>query len=432
MSESFQWSDLFGDNLHIKGSDGKKINVSTDSHLLNKYVLVYFSAHWCPPCRGFTPSLCKFYEDMKAKGQAPFEIVFVSSDKDEAAFDEYYGEMPFASLPYSERDTKGKLSSKYGVSGIPTLVVLDTDGTLMSKKGRNLVASDPEGAKFPWKPLSLPEELGDEFLGQGGATVNKASLDGKFLGIYFSAHWCPPCRGFTPKLVEFYNKRKELGHDDFEIIFASSDQDNGQFNEYFGEMPWLAFPFKDSRISALSDRFEVEGIPAFIILDPDHNVVTSNARGAIVSDPNGSKFPYYPEPIEDISNGVESFGCDINTKPALLVLMENGDDSDQGDIKEVLSPFGDRYAKEKKDTPDGPEIIFFYATQPSNMASQVRNLCKLPAVEKSGDDPIMLLLNIPDNGGYYVSDATEITNETVGAFIDAFKAGSLERKQLGK
>jgi len=23
---------------------------------------------------------------------------------------------------------------------------------------------------------------------------------------YFSAHWCGPCRGFTPKLAKFYKK----------------------------------------------------------------------------------------------------------------------------------------------------------------------------------------------------------------------------------
>jgi nucleoredoxin len=432
MSDGFKWSNLFGEVLNVKGSDGNKATVSTDSHLSNKFVLVYFSAHWCPPCRGFTPSLSEFYQKMKSKDSSPFEIVFVSSDKDESSFNEYYGEMPFASLPYAERDIKGKLSSKFGVAGIPMLIVLDTDGTLMSKKGRNLVSSDPEGLRFPWKPLSLQEEIGDEFIGQGGATVNKASFNSKFLGIYFSAHWCPPCRNFTPKLVEFYKRRKELGHDDFEIIFASSDQDQGQFEEYFGEMPWLALPFKDPRISALSDRFDVEGIPAFIILDPERNVVTANARGAVTSDPNGTNFPFYPDPVENISNGVESFGCDINSKPALVVLMENGDDSDQADVKEALIPFGVRYAKDKKDTPDGPEILFFYAFEPSNMASQVRNLCKLPAVNKSGNDPVMILLDIPDNGGYYVSNATEVTSDAIGAFVDAFKAGALERKQLGK
>lgn len=26
-----------------------------------KLILFYFSAHWCPPCRAFTPILCEFY-----------------------------------------------------------------------------------------------------------------------------------------------------------------------------------------------------------------------------------------------------------------------------------------------------------------------------------------------------------------------------------
>lgn len=57
--------------------------------LKGKLVALYFSAHWCPPCRGFTPVLKKFYADAKAQG---FELVFVSFDRTESALDEYLKE----------------------------------------------------------------------------------------------------------------------------------------------------------------------------------------------------------------------------------------------------------------------------------------------------------------------------------------------------
>jgi hypothetical protein len=44
----------------------------------------------CPPCRGFTPKLAESYTAMQASGKS-FEIVFVSSDKDQGTFDEYFG-----------------------------------------------------------------------------------------------------------------------------------------------------------------------------------------------------------------------------------------------------------------------------------------------------------------------------------------------------
>ena len=76
--------------------------VSTADALAGKHVALYFSAHWCPPCRGFTPELAKLYvSHLKAKG---LEIVFVSSDHDEAGFSSYYAEMPWLALPYGERE----------------------------------------------------------------------------------------------------------------------------------------------------------------------------------------------------------------------------------------------------------------------------------------------------------------------------------------
>merc|ERR1719231_1447567 len=100
---------------------GKDGDVKTADALAGKTTVgLYFSAHWCPPCRGFTPKLAKAYTDsLKAKGM---EIVFVSSDRDDEAFKDYFGEQPWLALPFAERDLKAKLSKQYKVSGIPTFV----------------------------------------------------------------------------------------------------------------------------------------------------------------------------------------------------------------------------------------------------------------------------------------------------------------------
>ena len=65
-----------------------------------------------------------------------------------------------------------------------------------------------------------------------------------FTGVYFSAHWCPPCRAFTPHLAKKYEVWKKAGHP-FEVIFVSSDRDQSSFDDYFKEMPWLTIPYDD-------------------------------------------------------------------------------------------------------------------------------------------------------------------------------------------
>lgn len=72
--------------------------------------------------------------------------------------------------------------------GIPTLVVLDQDGSMITADGREEVGGDPEGKNFPWKPKPLAELLGTEFMTKNGLK-GKETIAGKTLALYFSAHW---------------------------------------------------------------------------------------------------------------------------------------------------------------------------------------------------------------------------------------------------
>jgi len=103
----------------------------------------------------------------------------------------------------------------------------------------------------------------------------------KAIAFYFSAHWCPPCRRFTPDLVEFYKTLKAASPDDLEIIFVSSDQDDDAFNEYYGEMPWVSIEYGDDAQDSLSQKFGVRGIPSFQIITPAGDVVDADGRSTV-------------------------------------------------------------------------------------------------------------------------------------------------------
>lgn len=137
---------LFGDELR----NNRKKKVSTDL-LAGKTVGIYFSAHWCPPCRAFTPELVKFHKELTRKGK-PFEIVFVSSDHDKSSMYNYMKEMdmPWLALPFND-DHKKSLSQKYGITGIPTLVIINPDGELITKNGRGNVTQKGADAFDGWK-----------------------------------------------------------------------------------------------------------------------------------------------------------------------------------------------------------------------------------------------------------------------------------------
>ena len=77
--------------------------------------------------------------------------------------------------------------------------------------------------------------------------VSSLGGEGKVLGLYFSAHWCPPCILFNPDLVDWYNRLNKSGKE-LEIVFISFDTTEEDYEEHFSTMNWLALPYQHKEI----------------------------------------------------------------------------------------------------------------------------------------------------------------------------------------
>lgn len=129
-----------------------------------------------------------------------------------------------------------------------------------------------------------------------------SDLEGKVIGLYFSANWYPPCRNFTPVLVDMYGQLKTNGSN-FEIVYVSSDEDLNAFNNYHALMPWLAIPFSDLETKkALNRKFDIEGIPCLVILQPDNNKddATLHEGVELVYRYGVRAFPFTKERLENL------------------------------------------------------------------------------------------------------------------------------------
>lgn len=52
--------------------------------------------------------------------------------------------MPWLAIPYEDEATRVHLTSLYGIRGIPTLSLLNTDGSVITEDGRGEITDDPK------------------------------------------------------------------------------------------------------------------------------------------------------------------------------------------------------------------------------------------------------------------------------------------------
>lgn len=294
-------------------SDGNKIPIS---ELEGKTVGLHFFTTSYRACTLFTQKLREVYKKLKENGEN-FEVVFIPLDDEEESFKKELESVPWLSLPLKDK-TCAKLIQYFELSELPTLVIIGPDGKTLHPNAAEAVEDHGVDA-YPFTPEKFSEldEIakakeasqtlvsvlvsGDQdfVIHKDGKKIPVSELEGKTVLLYFSAHWCPPCRAFLPKLIEAYHKIKAQNNDALEVVFISSDRDQESFNEFFAGMPWLALPFGDTRKEFLSRKFKVSGIPKLVAIGPSGQTVTKEARD-LVGLYGADAYPFTEERIKEI------------------------------------------------------------------------------------------------------------------------------------
>lgn len=123
--------DLPGHAMEITGTtmDGTAFD---QKQLAGKVVLVDFWATWCGPCVAEMPNVLEQYAKYHDKG---FEVVGVSLDNDRSALEAFIAEHKVPWIILHEREiAKGghPLAAKYGITGIPTVILIGRDGKVIT------------------------------------------------------------------------------------------------------------------------------------------------------------------------------------------------------------------------------------------------------------------------------------------------------------
>ncbi len=127
--------NLLGHKLELSAQslDGQQIDVDDYA---GKYLIVDFFASWCEPCLSEVPRLRKHLAKYREKG---LEVVGVSLDGDVESLNAYLekARLPWPIIHDNADDPQERLQMKLGVSSLPTVLLLNKEGIVVSLEARD-------------------------------------------------------------------------------------------------------------------------------------------------------------------------------------------------------------------------------------------------------------------------------------------------------
>ena len=108
-------------NPLVVDMDDNVVEIGSNDDIL----VINFWATWCAPCKKEMPSLNNLAENMK---QDDVRIITVASGRNsKEAIEYFFSDNDLTNLK-KYRDPKGKMAMSYGVTALPTTVVIDPSG----------------------------------------------------------------------------------------------------------------------------------------------------------------------------------------------------------------------------------------------------------------------------------------------------------------
>ncbi|XWS48769.1 hypothetical protein CRYUN_Cryun13aG0104700 [Craigia yunnanensis] len=204
----------------LLSGEGRKVPLTSFDN--EKTICLFFSANWFHVVR--IPSLIPF----NSNGQSIEEDDLIGLIED-------YGEDAFPFTTKRTAELKAIDDLKFQGGKIDEL---------LAHQGRNYVVS------------------------RDGGKISVSELVGKIIGLYFGAHWCPPCH------------QKE-------------------FDVNVSGMPWLALPFEDRTRQDLCRIFNIKAIRALVLIGPDGKPISTNGK-SIITLYGAKAFPFTQSSIEEV------------------------------------------------------------------------------------------------------------------------------------
>jgi len=255
----------------IVDMDGEEFALS--SFYGDKPVVIDFWATWCGPCRAAIPYLNEF---AKMYGD-DVVVVGVTSEAEESeqAIREYRAE---EELIYRMiHDPSREIIEAYAVSGIPTFVVIGTDGRIAKVHvgfSEDLVAVLEETLGFESSgPVYIIEEgyVPPDFstLDMGGDPFTLSEFAGNSAVIIdFWATWCGPCLLASPLLNEFAVKHPEVT-----VVGVTSEAEESEETiRQFMEDEGIVYRMIHNPARDIAPLYGITAIPTLIAVDEDGRI----------------------------------------------------------------------------------------------------------------------------------------------------------------